>query len=355
MSGKSRSTSLPAGAQRASYTFANYQPTRTQETEVAYLSRATSLVLRATREGCGNTGPLTCTAHYLLANRKQWLPNTWRQYRAALRFACSTENSHDARNAAQLLDQTLGSSGEELPGNGNKKISERKTSALRSKTVREKNIERIVNAIEASRAKPETKETLIRWIIYGYFTGLRPCEWGNARVVTVDGDARLEVANAKHTNGRAHGLKRTIPLQHFPETELDSLHEFCDKMHRLKNSGQFESKRGTCSKLLQNINRRLYGKGRLWISLYSMRHGFSSRVKVSCTPPEVAALMGHASDATASLHYGKRRHGGGGLPIKPLKDEVARVRNNFKPCKLNYSEKSKPTPSRQRPKPTPYD
>lgn len=65
------------------------------------------------------------------------------------------------------------------------------------------------------------------------------------------------------------------------------------------------------------------------IALYSGRHKFSSQMKKECSKAELAALMGHAVEDTASRHYAKpyggSRHGSGGK-LRPLGHEVASVR-----------------------------
>lgn len=351
MSGIAHSTSIPAGAQTAGSSFGKIRkPTRTPATEDAYLARAEKLLLRATKGGHGNFGPLTCTAYFLLANRMSWSPNTWRQYRAAFHFACGTVDSDDARNAVELLDRTVGSPSEKPLRNG--KRNELKTSAMRSKTVSKSQLNLLVEAINKSKARTDTKQILMNWILYGFYTGLRPCEWGKARVKSVGGKACLVVVNAKNTNGRAHGYNRTIPLQQLPEDKLRRINDFCENMRALQNTGRYKTIYGTCSKLLSEINKRVL-KARRKITLYSMRHGFASMIKVNCNHSEVAALMGHATDLTATSHYGKKRHGGGGLPIKPLAAEVARVRRKHRPFVPSASRAPGPSPARQRPKPKP--
>jgi len=66
-------------------------------------------------------------------------------------------------------------------------------------------------------------------------------------------------------------------------------------------------------------------------TLYSMRHQFSANAKASgFTREEIAALMGHAVDTTATQHYGKKTAGYEMITVRPDPAEVARIRSVFK-------------------------
>ena len=81
-----------------------------------------------------------------------------------------------------------------------------------------------------------------------------------------------------------------------------------------------------CVKAILATNRLIYGDKKDWITLYSGRHKFSSESKFMLPLEQVASLMGHATNRTAAVHYGKITHGSGTLMVSPVKSEVARVK-----------------------------
>src|SRR3546814_19040120 len=64
-----------------------------------------------------------------------------------------------------------------------------------------------------------------------------------------------------------------------------------------------------------------------WPTLYSLRHQLLADAKLTLTQPEVAAIAGHASDATAGQHYGRRRSGVRAPAVAPSPGDVAPVRS----------------------------
>lgn len=57
---------------------------------------------------------------------------------------------------------------------------------------------------------------------------------------------------------------------------------------------------------IRNSVRRCWTRRAQYPTLYSLRHQFSSNLKIAgYSRGEIAALMGHGSDATAGFHYGK--------------------------------------------------
>ena len=77
----------------------------------------------------------------------------------------------------------------------------------------------------------------------------------------------------------------------------------------------------------------LWPRRRRRITPYSLRHAFAARVKLVFEREEIAALMGHGVDTTASSHYGRRHRGasGGHRWLLPKADphDVARVRHEY--------------------------
>lgn len=66
--------------------------------------------------------------------------------------------------------------------------------------------------------------------------------------------------------------------------------------------------------LLINLSREMNSAGiktadKIHVTLYTARHQFSANMKNILSKDQVADLMGHSSNETAGLHYGKKRSG----------------------------------------------
>src|SRR3546814_14238476 len=68
-----------------------------------------------------------------------------------------------------------------------------------------------------------------------------------------------------------------------------------------------------------------------WPTLHSLRHQLLADAKLTLTQPEVAAIAGHASDATAGQHYGPPRSGVRAPAVAPSPRDVATVRRRAQP------------------------
>jgi hypothetical protein len=67
---------------------------------------------------------------------------------------------------------------------------------------------------------------LERWVEAGLITGLRPSEWAEARLEhSASLGPVLIVKNAKATNGRAHGPRRTMLLAGLTQEERNTIGE----------------------------------------------------------------------------------------------------------------------------------
>jgi integrase len=75
---------------------------------------------------------------------------------------------------------------------------------------------------------------------------------------------------------------------------------------------QFHTLQRRVARLLRRANAQLCRTGARRVTLYTARHLFASAAKRCASPEEAAALLGHASIATASECYGRRarRHVG---------------------------------------------
>ena len=194
---------------------------------------------------------------------------------------------------------------------------------------------------EVDRLWNKAKESPARikawlWVVAGRATGLRPSEWEHAELTEGPTGPILVVRNAKHTNGRGNGETRRIDLSDIVHlaTYTDSPHPNqaweAIKSHLVNVAKEkekpdgFRRYRKSCRNTLYRLTKEAGVKG---ASLYTSRHQFAADAKrANLSRAEVAALMGHASDETATTHYGRRIQGRGEPVPSPDPGEVATVR-----------------------------
>jgi len=166
------------------------------------------------------------------------------------------------------------------------------------------------------------------WLAANIIVGLRPIEWRTAKLVTIDNKLNLEVTNAKNTNGRSHGKLRHLDLSDLSKSDLDlikgQLQAVC---YYVESYANWEAYYGGVRRAIRHLTRANLPKGSKYPSLYSSRHQFAANAKAAgLQKVDIGALMGHATDETATMHYGKKKHGSGSFAIKASQHEIARVR-----------------------------
>jgi integrase len=179
----------------------------------------------------------------------------------------------------------------------------------------------------------------ISWLQSAIITGLRPQEWETAQL---DG-FKLIVKNAKNTNGRCFSSHRTLDLSQISEEDYDDIETFISQLnlHVRENNNNFEYVYKQCRNRLYKVTRKLWPGRDKYPALYTGRHQFSANAKRNQNREEVAALMGHKNDATATEHYGKRRHGEEKTDmVRPDPNEVAQVERVF--SMPNFDESATP-------------
>ena len=178
------------------------------------------------------------------------------------------------------------------------------------------------------------------WVVAGRATGLRPSEWEHAELTEGPAGPILVVRNAKHTNGRGNGETRRIGLSDIVRlaTYTDSPHpnqaweaiktHLANVAKEKEKPDGFRRYKKACRNTLYRLTKEAGVKG---VSLYTPRHQFAADAKrANLSRAEVAALMGHASDETATTHYGRRIQGRGEPVPSPDPREVATVRKGMR-------------------------
>lgn len=151
----------------------------------------------------------------------------------------------------------------------------------------------------------------VMWLKAGMATGLRPCEWQSATLAC----DTLIVQNAKATNGRAPGKERKLCLAGATPAERQAVRDFLDLATECAAKNVFDEMYGGVRKLVWKTARSSLSPRSRYPSLYSARHVFCARAKAAHGHAWVAALMGHASHATAGRHYARAHHARGGVPL----------------------------------------
>lgn len=304
----------------------NPHPTRTPATEAAYRRRTRELVARCRRE-------LTIHPHeqmdyrqfagWLISHKTQWARTTWRQYKAAVVYSLEQEVAKTKSAMAQEALEAL------LPVDVEGCVAKtRKTSGSKLKRFPARDYRALVQWM---RQHPgQWHADLERWLTVSLLTGLRPQEWAHAIMKGAGGNASLLIENAKATNQRAHGPTRTLLLDGLTDSERELIATHLQRCQEWEKSGQFKSFYHGCSATLTRLGRLLWPARQQYPTLYSTRHQFSADAKASgFLREELAAMMGHAVDDTATKHYGRKVAGHNMVRVRPDPAEVARVRQVY--------------------------
>lgn len=300
--------------------------TKTQETKNKYTERAVLLISKAKSHfGLHEVDDARLVVAWLIGYKKKISKTTFRIYKAALLHYFSTHP-----NLPYAWIASLKLAREESYG-ANKKTN--KTSAQKSKHVPQAKLDTLLNYLRSKEHKSDYL-ALANWIEVGILTGVRPCEWANARLGEYEGGLALFIQNAKTTNGRGNGKERVLILSNITENETILIQQHIADYAQLRSQkGSAEILVKHMSDILYRANLQLFGKEKKRITLYSARHQFSADAKNNRSKKEVAALMGHSNDATATEHYGKRQHGkrSGSVILAPeyLVDRVEETAKHF--------------------------
>ncbi|WP_238258594.1 hypothetical protein, partial [Methylobacterium gnaphalii] len=270
---------------------------------------------------------------WLLALRPSVVANSWQQYKSAScfllerdidRWTAALAGSRDPgemQKLASKLDKRQ-SALRRLQAAGTQGClpTSQKTSSCKAKRFSESDLRDIV--AEAKRIRSRYAGDLADCLIAAKRCGLRPTEWAGTRLIT-GGDPAvlvLRVPNAKFDNLRSHGPTRTLTFDSLPVSERQAIERWVARITR--NAAEAPRLIKALSDRLYGITRTLWPRRKKQIALYSARHEFSALAKLRYSPAEVAALMGHASDVTATDHYGRYRSGTLPPEVEALRDRL---------------------------------
>lgn len=299
------------------------RPNRSPDTQASYQRRARDLIRRCRKElKIHHNEELDYRRFvgWLITRKTQWSRPTWRQYKAAVVYAMEIEAEQHHDPIAQEALETLLPVDVEGCATTTKRTSGSKLKRFPLKDYRQ------IMAYLDDHPNPWA-EDLQRWLAASLLTGLRPREWGQAVLKKKGDELALVVINAKATNNRAHGPTRTILLGGLTDDERNLIKEHLDRATLFAKAGQFPRFYHGCAAVLSRTVRRMWPKRNEHVTLYSARHQFTADAKASgLLPEEIAALMGHAVDTTATKHYGKKTAGLDMIRVRPDPQEVSRIR-----------------------------
>jgi integrase len=284
--------------------------TRTAGTEKEYTQRAESL-LSDYEEDAGlhwRDSPLSsCEWIWLQAFERKWSRATWRKNKNALIFFM---RENGPKEAVDFLAATDGSALQSR--------STSSTSALKLKKLPQDDLSKIE---KEANLTSKWDELLVVWLNSSVLTGLRPSEWDKA---SLDGN-ELTVVNAKNSNGRSYAETRRLDISKLKAREKKMI---AKTISLIKSSDyQYKEVYSAVRRRLLILTRRIWPTRKLHTTLYSGRHQFrANSVSAGFSKDEVAALMGHASNESAEVHYAHKWIGTGYQDVKPHPDDVATVK-----------------------------
>ncbi|MBL0403736.1 hypothetical protein JKG68_07155 [Microvirga aerilata] len=279
-----------------------------------------------------------------LADRKpEFGTATWRLYKASvvweLRVAVAgceralAQGENTARETRRIAKLREALERLRREGQTGAKTRTDRTSATKCKRFPQQARDMIRAALVTS--KSGYASPLRDYLRAGVLAGLRPQEWPGVELRPAPDGWALEmvVRNAKHDETRGNGRFRTLRWRTLSEEDRQILVRWVTHAKGASRNGSYEVLLEGLARLLRDHCRGLWPRRKQHYTLYSCRHEYAAQVKAGYTDPAaVAALMGHAFDATASSHYGRPRRGGekAAIPLpEPDPQETTRVRGRL--------------------------
>lgn len=296
-----------------------YTVSRTEKTKEDYLIRVNQLMNRAKKDLQITSDELDVRqlVVWLVEKKPNIARTTWRQYKSAVVYYL--ENYSDIQSATEALEYL-----KEITSYGALNYTER-TSSLKLKKITYEDWSKLDHYL--SQKNQKWHEQLRYWLRASIITGLRPIEWKNAILFQHENEQALKIQNAKATNGRSHGPTRTLLLKSLSDDDLKAIKGHLNNVRTFVGMDEYDYFYRGCALALYKACRRCWPRRKRHITLYSTRHQFSANAKSSgFSRPEIAAMMGHAVDITAIIHYGRKTAGNEDVGIMPLEDEVEKIR-----------------------------
>lgn len=317
------------------------ETTKTAETCAEYLKRTQQLFNRYSKVSAKNSAEVSLDGFilWLIELKPTIKADTWKTYKSSVVYFL--ESKAEIVLAKKLLQITSA---------GCKKTSKNilLTSSQKRKYITKVEQDKIEKYLKNEKESFWSKPTLaiFKAII---ITGMRPIELKTATIIE-QGEENptnlptpiLRIKNAKNTNGRSHGSHRHLGLAEVSSDDLIYLKialaytSESSSTGLIGPKGEREDWNSYYKKLRDNFYRvinKLYPNPKKRITFYSCRHQFIANLKATGYQlAEIAAITGHATDETASEHYGKKKNGrrSPGLPAA-CQEEVGKIIEIYSP------------------------
>jgi len=226
------------------------------------------------------------------------------------------------------------------------KRSDLQTSAKKKKNISEKKLVKL-DAFFEERIKTSSDTLLSPAYAFMKATlhcGLRPSEWQSARLVestesllkATDGLGlysgkfpAMTVINGKATNGRSFGKYRILDLSDFTDKQrmfVNLAIYYASGVNKADFDWDsfYNNVRVTINRVISTNFPSLKG-----LSLYTFRHQCIANLKhAGYSLEEIAVIVGHGTDLTASQHYAKKRYGHTTQNlVKPNHSDIPRIKS----------------------------
>ena len=275
-------------------------------------------------------------AREFVIREPEWSEKTARAYRAALVFMFDEMGTTESKAAKDMIyhlsedgEWTMQRIEEVKEKRKIKMKNQSRTSAQKAKRFTLEDLDLLRAELHVSSSKYAEATNI--WFMAGMLTGLRPTEWKNVHLqLDAKGRKTLIVKNAKNTNGRSNGETRTLIIEAFKKADLDIIETHVHNVMNSLREGDdgFLEMYDNCRRLIRHAADRIWSSKKKHPTLYTARHMFAADVKNKFDSYGVAALMGHASTRTASMHYApKWSTANGGSEIEPSETDLNIVIN----------------------------
>jgi len=320
-----------------------FEVTKTDETKAAYLERTKLLLNRFQREsGKSSASELSEFVTWLINMKPSIMRSTWRQYKSSIVWFL------EEKNEASLAIQLKETDNEGCKEKKEVRAADCKTSSRKKKNVTEREEQLIVQYLEDTSSTSFWSKPALAYFKAIMATGIRPEELQSAvlleehesDVTSEQNLPILKVLNAKNTNQRSHGKFRHLDLSSIDQTELLYLRIALQYANPHTPQGWItpDGKAETYHQYykfirshIYRVTKKLFPSANKRVTLYSCRHQMIANLKkAKYSLEEIAALVGHGTDDTASTHYGRGKFGRSkaGLPT-PNENEINKVRNVY--------------------------
>lgn len=210
-------------------------------------------------------------------------------------------------------------------------IRRKRTESKRKKAISDDDYNAILNELKRGDVGDERTNKLCRiWLTAGINTGLRPIEWVDATIITIENQEFLRCKNAKiitwdlckrdlAKQGRIRAAYRVIPIEHLTDTAKTCVKALAVTATQAAESNKFKYLYDKIRQRIGKANDSLWPDAKKRLTLYSARHSFRDRFRASLLEDGkttsqadllLSVVMGHGSKST-QYAYGEDSENGG--------------------------------------------